>query len=52
MNGWEQQRTTYEWRFHEFCWAHLLDPEDTASVVEYEEWFMWVLRGSDPDARY
>ena len=30
---------TYEERFHEFCEAHLLDPDSITSVLMFEGWF-------------
>ena len=39
----------YEWRFQEFCWAHQLDPEDTASAIEYEAWFEYQHRDERND---
>lgn len=31
---------TYEERYAAWCAEHRLDPESTASAVEFEEWFL------------
>lgn len=36
---WAKRVASYEDRYLMWCWAHERDPEDTASVLQYEELF-------------